>query len=206
MDDLPSRKRALRLRIKADVMAMDPATRLAEEAALVERVPQLPGFLEARTVLLFAAAFPEEYATGPIVSLSLALNKRLVFPRVDRREDRLRLLVVDDPATDFVGGMLGIPEPRRGLREVEPGQIDWALVPGLAFDARGYRLGRGKGHYDRLLPALREGVPRWALALSPQWVEVLPIEPHDAPLDGVAGAYREVERPGKTGAKFRDYG
>ena len=56
------------------------------------------------------------------------------------------------------------------------------LVPGLAFDARGYRLGRGAGHYDRLLPTLRPDAPRWALALDCQLVEGLPIEPHDVPI------------------------
>jgi 5-formyltetrahydrofolate cyclo-ligase len=57
-------------------------------------------------------------------------------------------------------------------------------VPGLAFDNRGFRLGRGAGHYDRLLPSLRSDAVCWALCLSCQVVEALPVEPHDAPLDG----------------------
>ena len=68
------------------------------------------------------------------------------------------------------------------------------LVPGLAFDARGYRLGRGAGHYDRLLPRLRPEVSRWALILDCQWVEDLPVEPHDIPLDGVVSPGREIVR------------
>jgi 5-formyltetrahydrofolate cyclo-ligase len=66
------------------------------------------------------------------------------------------------------------------------------LVPGLAFDATGHRLGRGAGHYDKLLPGLRPEVPRWALILDVQWSEDLPVEPHDQPLDGVADFRRMV--------------
>ena len=77
------------------------------------------------------------------------------------------------------------PEPRADLPEIPPESIDWVLVPGLAFDERGYRLGRGAGHYDRLLPQLRPDAACWALCLSCQLIPSLPIEPHDMPLDGV---------------------
>ena len=83
-------------------------------------------------------------------------------------------------------GTLGIPEPRRDRPEVAPAEVDWVLVPGLGFDAECFRIGRGAGHYDRLLPTLRPDIPRWSLCLSSQWVEALPVEPHDQRLDGVA--------------------
>ena len=70
-------------------------------------------------------------------------------------------------------------------------------MPGLGFDDLGFRLGRGAGHYDRLLPLLRPDAPRWALALDCQWVEDLPVEPHDVPIDGVVS-------PGKTVTRRRD--
>ena len=60
--------------------------------------------------------------------------------------------------------MLGIPEPRPDLPEVPPAAVDWALVPGLAFDERGFRLGRGAGYYDRLIPLLRPDAICWASA------------------------------------------
>jgi 5-formyltetrahydrofolate cyclo-ligase len=87
-------------------------------------------------------------------------------------------------------GTLGIPEPRLTCPRLEPSEIDWALIPGLAFDDRCYRLGRGAAHYDRLLPLLRPEVLRWALALEPQWVDALPVEAHDQQLDGVMSAER----------------
>ncbi len=64
---------------------------------------------------------------------------------------RLKLYRVADLAQDLLPGALGIPEPRPGLPEVSPEVIDWALVPGLAFDELGFRVGWGAVYYDRLL-------------------------------------------------------
>ena len=66
------------------------------------------------------------------------------------------------------------------------------VVPGLAFDEQGYRLGRGAGYYDRLLPQLRPDATCWAICLRCQLMHALPVEPHDAPLDGIATPDRVV--------------
>jgi 5-formyltetrahydrofolate cyclo-ligase len=186
------RKRALRRAMVERILALDPLGRSRDEAMLVDRFPSLPGFAEASTVLIYVTAFPEEIATRPMLTLAHQRGKVVLCPRVDRAERRLRLFRVDDPGRDLEPGMLGIPEPRPTCPEVEPEAVDWILVPGLAFDARGYRLGRGAGHYDRLLPRLRPEVSRWALILDCQWVKELPIEPHDIPVDGVVSPGREI--------------
>ncbi len=80
-----------------------------------------------------------------------------------------------------------LPLDQRGAEEV-----DWALVPGLAFDEQGFRLGRGGGYYDRLLPQLRPDATCWAICLSCQLMHALPVEPHDAPLNGIATPDRVV--------------
>ena len=179
----------------ARLLALDPAGRAVAEAALVSRFAALPGYAEARCVLLYASAFPEEIDTAPLLSRSLALGKRLLLPRVDRAAGRLRLFVVADLTTDLRRGTLGIAEPKRSCLEADPSAVDWVLVPGLAFDARCFRLGRGAGFYDRLLPTLRPDCPRWAFAFDDQWIDDLPVEPHDAPLDGVVSPSRTALRP-----------
>jgi 5-formyltetrahydrofolate cyclo-ligase len=191
------RKRELRRAIVGRILALDPESRRRDETLLADRFATLPGFAEAETVLLYVTAFPEEIATGPMLDQALARGKRLVCPRVDRVERRLRLFQIDDPKRDLTPGTLGIPEPRTDCPEVEPGVVDWALVPGLAFDAQGYRVGRGAGHYDRLLPTLRPDAPRWALILDCQWVEDLPVEPHDVPVDGVVSPAKAIHRGGR---------
>jgi 5-formyltetrahydrofolate cyclo-ligase len=192
--DLALPKQALRTATIARVLALDPTRRAAQQESLEERFATLPGFEGATTVLLYASAFPEEIETGPMLRRSWDAGKRVLLPRVDRGEKRLRLYHVADPVADLRRGTMGIPEPRRRCREAYPAEVDWALVPGIAFDDRCYRLGRGAGHYDRLLPTLRPDAPRWALAFDEQWVDDLPFEPHDVPVDGVVSPSRTVRR------------
>jgi 5-formyltetrahydrofolate cyclo-ligase len=199
--DLKSQKRRIRTAMVERILALSPADRGLQEATLAAHFAALPGFAAAETVLLYVTAFPEEIATRPMLVHALERGKRLVCPRVDRAAHRLRLFRVEDLDSDLKRGMLGIPEPRDGCLEVDPEQIDWVLVPGLAFDARGFRIGRGAGHYDRLLPRLRRAAPRWALALDCQMVDALPVEPHDVSLDGVVSPRRlAIEVPGAGGS------
>ncbi len=189
------RKSELRREMVERILALEPECRASEEAALIEAFPGLAGFEAAGCVLLYVSAFPEEFATGPMLRLALEKGKRLLCPRVDRSRGVLHLSEVRDLQADLVRRTLGIPEPRLTCPRVEPEAVDWVLVPGLAFDGRGFRLGRGAGHYDRLLPTLRPGVMRWALALDCQWIDALPVEPHDVPLDGVVSPSRTFIRP-----------
>jgi 5-formyltetrahydrofolate cyclo-ligase len=185
-------KRAIRRSIVAEVLGLDPDDRTAQESLLLERFPALPGYAIASTVLLYIKAFPEEVDTPSLLRHALQSGKRVVCPRVERAEHRLRLFQITSLSADLEPGILGIPEPRTTCAEVAPEEVDWALIPGLAFDSRGYRLGRGGGHYDRLLPLLRTQVPRWALGFGCQVVTELPIEAHDIPLTGIATADRLI--------------
>ena len=191
-------KRRWRRSILDAISSLDPDARGRQESAIVSAFADLPGWAAARTVLLYASAFPEEIETGPILAIALELGKTIVLPRVDPIERRLRLHPVGDPRTDLSPGVLGIPEPRSSLPEVAPEAIDWALIPGLAFDGRGFRLGRGAGHYDRLLPRLRLDCPCWAIALTCQVVEGFPVEPHDVALDGVLTPDRTIRGVGRS--------
>ncbi len=192
--NLKDRKQALRQEIRDRILRLDPNRRRAEERALQDRFPDLPVFERAGCVLLYASAFAEEIETGPLLRLTLDRGKRLVCPRVDRASGRLHLHEVAAIETDLRRGTLGIPEPRKTCVLVAPDEVDWVLVPGLGFNEACYRIGRGAGHYDRLLPMLRPEATRWAIALDCQWVDDLPVEPHDVPLDGVSSISRTALR------------
>jgi 5-formyltetrahydrofolate cyclo-ligase len=190
--EIPAQKQALRRILTERILALDCDERHAQEAVLTARFASLPGYEAAAAVLLYVSAFPEEIATRAMLELALGQGKRLICPRVDRAERRLRLYCVEDLDADLKRGTLGIPEPKRVCLEVDPTLVDWVLVPGLGFDDRGFRLGRGAGYYDRLLPTLRPDALRWALALECQFVEALPVEPHDVPVDGVMSSGRVI--------------
>jgi 5-formyltetrahydrofolate cyclo-ligase len=177
-------KRQLRNEVRAAILALDPSERARQEAQLLADAPDLPGLAGAATVLLYLPAFAEEIGLTPLLDHVLATGRSLVLPRYVRATRSLTLHGVADLSRDIerVGGLL---EPRADRPEVDPGRVDWALVPGLAFDRRGFRLGRGAGCYDKLLPYLSPGVPRIALALTAQIVEALPVEPHDQPLTAI---------------------
>jgi 5-formyltetrahydrofolate cyclo-ligase len=191
---LREQKRAVRHDVLARVRALDPARRAAEDARLAEAFPSLPGLDTARRVLLYASALPEEIPTAAFLRRVLDRGQRLVCPRVNRAGRRLDLFRVDDPDRDLVPGALGIPEPSGGCPPVDPSDVDWVLVPGVAFDAECRRLGRGAGYYDRLLATLRPDAPRWALVYDAQWVGEVPVGPFDVPVDGVVSASRTARR------------
>jgi 5-formyltetrahydrofolate cyclo-ligase len=191
-------KRHWRRTIIAAITALDPVDRREQEQSLVDGFSQLPGWQGAGTVLLYVSAFPEEIRTAPFLSMAYQAGKRVILPRVDRSERRLRLHPVSDPEHELAPGVLGILEPQAGLSEVSPYSVDWALVPGVAFDDRGYRLGRGAGHYDRLLPQMRSDCVCWALCLTCQLVPCLPVEPHDVPVDGVTSPDRTIRGVGRS--------
>lgn len=191
-------KRQWRRAILAAIATLDAGDRHAQEAALVAAFPELPGWAEARTALLYVSAFGEEIRTSPLLSMAYEAGKRVILPRVDRSEHRLRLHAVGDLQAELRPGVLGILEPLPGLPEVAAESIDWVLAPGVAFDDRGYRLGRGAGHYDRLLPRMRPDCICWALALDCQLVPALPVEPHDIALDGITTPHRTVRGVGRS--------
>jgi 5-formyltetrahydrofolate cyclo-ligase len=187
-------KRALRRSIKESILGLDPDVRAAAEAELIARFPALPGYAAAHTVLLYVSAFAEEVNTRSFFLHALAAGKRVLCPRVQRAEHRMRLFQITSLSANVEPGILGIPEPRDGCAEVAAAEVDWALIPGLAFDCRCYRLGRGGGLYDRLLPGMRPDASCWALGFDCQIAPELPIEPHDVPIDGVATPGRIIDR------------
>jgi 5-formyltetrahydrofolate cyclo-ligase len=104
----------------------------------------------------------------------------------------LVLHAIGDPIADVVAGFRGIPEPRPDAPPVSPQAVDWVLVPGVAFDVAGGRLGYGGGYYDRLLPAMRAGTPRVAAAFEAQIVAHVPRAPHDAGVDAIVTEARTI--------------
>ena len=110
-------------------------------------------------------------------------DRRWVFPRV--QGDALAFHEVGNPETDLRPGAFGILEPSPGLPAIGCGEIDAFLCPGLAFDARGGRLGRGRGYYDRMLATARPDALKVGVCFPGQLVADTYSEPHDVHMDVV---------------------
>ena len=176
------RKRSLRDTILAERDALDPAWRADASAAIAARIGESDAFVHARTVLL-TLPFRSEWNAMLVVERALAAGKIVAAPRVDAPARMLRAYRIEDLARDVETGYRGIPEPRATCPEIALASVDWVLVPGVAFDARGGRLGYGGGFYDRLLPGAAGSAPRVAGAFEMQIVDAVPTAPHDVGVD-----------------------
>lgn len=185
-------KRALRERVLAARDALDPPVRATASNAIAARIGALPSFREARRPLL-TLPFRSEWDTRPLLDAGLARGRGVVLPRVDEPTRMLELRLVTEPAWQIREGYRGIPEPDPSTPRVAPEDIDWILVPGVAFDARGGRLGYGGGYYDRLLPLLPADTPRIAGAFDLQMVDAVPAAPHDLRVHTIATPTRLVK-------------
>jgi 5-formyltetrahydrofolate cyclo-ligase len=177
-------KLAMRREVLARRDGLEARARDAASRAIGERIAALSSFGDARTVLL-TLAYRSEWDTLPLLRAALAAGKTLAVPRVDASARMLSLHVLRDPAADVAPGYRGIPEPREDSPRIAAQDIDWVLVPGVAFDHGGHRLGYGGGFYDRLLPLIRAGAPRVAGAYDAQLVERVPAAPHDLTIDAI---------------------
>jgi 5-formyltetrahydrofolate cyclo-ligase len=172
-------KRALRARILAARDAWPLTARREADHLISMHVASLESFQRART-LLITLNFGSEVSTLEIGAAALATGRRLLVPRVNAATKMLDLFRISDLARDVEAGAWGIPEPAPSrCAPASPEEIDWVLVPGIAFDPHGGRLGYGGGYYDRLLPLLPAGAARVAVAYALQVVERVPQGRHD---------------------------
>ncbi|MFI5235290.1 MAG: 5-formyltetrahydrofolate cyclo-ligase [Gemmatimonadales bacterium] len=154
--------------------------RAAKGGALLSRVEALPAYARARTLSVYVGV-KSEVPTLPLIERALAAGKRVVVPVVAGPD--LRLIRVD-AVTELAPAPFGLLEPRPDVRErperrVQPSEVDLFLVPGVAFDRKGGRLGYGKGFYDGLLARARAGTAAVALAFECQVVPEVPMGPRD---------------------------
>jgi len=186
-------KDAVRSAMKAARAALDPHARRAAAAAAAERLASLPAFARARTVSLYSALSSELDPT-PVFGALVRRGVRVAYPRVVPGQRDLVFAWVTDLEA-LVPGTFGIREPARDAPSALPAEIEVFVVPGLAFDLAGHRVGWGQGHYDATR-ALRPG-PWWiGYGYDLQLVPSVPSRPHDQPMDAVVTDVRTVSEFG----------
>ncbi|MFP4056972.1 MAG: 5-formyltetrahydrofolate cyclo-ligase [Candidatus Brocadiia bacterium] len=159
---------------------MSPQQRREASDRIRQRLAELPEWRDAATVLLFLA-MPDEVHTLPIVRDALGGGKTVAVPKVDTRRKTMDARRLGDLESDLAPGVFGILEPVAS-DVVEPGAIDFALVPGRAFDPQGNRLGRGGGYYDRYMARGGFRATRCAVAFACQLLDRVPHDATDLPI------------------------
>jgi len=175
------RKHAIRAESLAARRALTPDQAIQKSTAILERLRSLPAFESARALLVYVSSKDNEVDTLHLIRSAIESGRKVLVPVAvtSTREmvwSELRSLDELTPST------FGIMEPKEDcVRPVEHGERDVALVPGIAFDAAGRRIGYGGGYYDRFLASFSG--KKVALAYELQVYDSIPSEPHDLPVD-----------------------
>jgi len=164
--------------VRADMLArrksLNPIVYRDFSRMAQERLLATPEFIASAVVALYRPV-ANEVATEELHHAAVQSGKRVVYPRISDRH--LEFVAVYE-LSELHPGAFGVPEPTGDVL-VNPESIDLILVPGVAFDQRGFRLGYGKGFYDRFLAASGGRAHRVGFCFDFQLVDALPVEGHD---------------------------
>ena len=140
-------------------------------------------FKKAKCVMFYVSKH-YEVSTHDMIDESIAMGKKVVVPITLKEEKMLKPSELKDRKTELVEGHYGVHQPHeKHIRPVSLEEVNLMLIPGLAFDRSGHRLGHGGGYYDRFLEKMPPTVFTVGLAFGFQVVDELPRYPTDIPVN-----------------------
>ena len=172
-------KHTLRREMLARRRALAPADREAADRIIQRALITSPAFEASRVVALYAPIH-NEVATEEIFRAALSLGKEVLFPAVHGDSLVFRRVTARH---ELHAGAYGIPEPTSDCPVRDPRAADLLVIPAVAFDLSGQRLGYGKGYYDRTLHLLEGSGRLMGIIYDFQLVEAIAGEPHDVRVD-----------------------
>jgi 5-formyltetrahydrofolate cyclo-ligase len=182
-------KSDLRQKIREVLDKISLAVRMVESHDLCRRLePQL----HSAHRILFYAPMEDELDVWPLLEKLLKTPTICALPAFDDATQSYAARRVKNLETDIFTGKFGVSEPLIELEEIPLHLFDLILVPGMAFDLGGNRLGRGRGFYDRIL-AQASGI-KCGVGYDFQLLEEIPTEPHDAKVDFMFTPNRGLRR------------
>jgi 5-formyltetrahydrofolate cyclo-ligase len=177
---IATEKSEARARIRAEISALSAEYLAESDEGIRENLIALPEFQRAGNILFYFSIGREPDTRG-LLRRALDLGKTVALP-VTTADGSMTARAVTD-VSDLAVRNLGIPEPDESRPPLEPGELDMIIVPAVAFDRGGYRLGRGGGYYDRYLA--RSRAVSVGLARAKLLQEGVPRETHDLPVNFV---------------------
>jgi 5-formyltetrahydrofolate cyclo-ligase len=187
---LQAAKATLREQVRQRLKSILPEARAIASAQARARLVEQTIWRRANSVLLFAP-LPQEVDIWPLLTAALAAGKLVALPCFEPDSRIYAARQVGDPETDVQVGRFGIREPMEHCGGLPGDKIDLVLVPGVAFDLEGNRLGRGQGYYDQLLATLPGS--RCGIAFDQQIEPGIPAEEHDASMNCLLTPTRWIE-------------
>lgn len=182
-------KNRIRVQLLNKLKKQKEVERLKNSFKIHEKLFSLPEFIKAK-LILFYLSFDGEVETYRMIDKAISLGKKVAVPVINRRDKILLPSLISDCGCDLEVGPYEIFQPRpKQIRNVPLNKIDLIIVPAVAFDLKGNRIGRGVGYYDRFLGSLPKRIPSIGLAFDFQVLGEIPaIESHDFSVDRVVYA------------------
>jgi 5-formyltetrahydrofolate cyclo-ligase len=183
MEDTKDKKHEFRQQMASKLEALSPEDLAEKNRIVVDKLFDFANFLEAKIALLYISD-GWEIGSQSIISRALEMNKIVVLPLRGKDRPKISLYKIDVPERDIILSPDGHPTlDVARCKKVPIDCIDIAIVPGLAFDEKGGRIGSGDGYYDHLIPKLPITTRKVAVALEEQMVPLVPMESHDKYVD-----------------------
>lgn len=170
-------KRIIRQKILKQRRNLKPLIKEGLDQKILKKLYSHPLFKKAKIIFLYVS-IPDEVSTFGIIK-KYPGKKHLIVPRVQGKH-RLSLREIQN-LKHLERRAFGILEPKTHLPKIKPDKIELAIVPGIAFDKRGHRIGYGRGYMDRLFTKMK--CPKIGLAYDFQMVDKIPEGPYDVPVD-----------------------
>lgn len=144
-------------------------------------------------IIMFYVSKDNEVETWQMIKNVISIRKKICVPKIDKINHKLHPIMIKNICLDTKVGCFGIHEPIPKANTAVPlEKIDLVITPGIAFDKKGYRLGWGKGYYDRFLEDLNK-IPKIGLAFDFQIIKDMPKDKHDVPMDMVITERRIIK-------------
>jgi len=182
------RKKALRSR-----KILSPSAIMSKSGAIGRRLFARPEFKNARTVMFYVSQGSEVH-THRMIRDAIRTGKTVAVPVVVEKGKKLIPVIIRDFDLELSPGTRGILEPSLNKnRVISPGEIDLVILPGVAFDPGGNRVGRGHAYYDGFLKQFHSSIPRIGLAFERQVLGEVPRAAHDVPVTQIITEKRTIE-------------
>ncbi len=183
MEEIREKKQEIRNNIETILENLSDKEIAKKNKQVEDNLFEFANFLEAKIVLLYVNN-KTEVKSGNIIKRCFEFNKIVILPAFNIKTYEMKLMKVDDLDNDLIAGLRGILEPDINRCKIVPVDcIDLAIIPGVAFDEKGGRIGSGEGYYDRFIPKLSVTTRKVAIALECQIIQQVPVESHDKYVD-----------------------
>jgi len=183
-----AKKDQIRKEILVKLRLQDQLERITRSKDIKRRLFQESSFKSANSIMFYMAK-SYEVDTKAMIDEALTIGKKVIIPVTDTQEKRLIPSEIKDPQTELIKGPFGIYEPKKEtMNAVKTDDIEVVIVPGIAFDAKGNRIGHGEGYFDRFLKYLPKSTPTIGLGFIFQLVDKIDTLSWDIPVAKVITA------------------